>query len=186
MNKKSLFDVIKPGIMLGVIALCVTLLLAVAHEMTKEPINQTRMDRINSSLSLLFPEADNFEQLSDESDDSDLYTASRSGQPAGLCILIQTTGYSDEIYMMVGFDNDGNILGTTITEMSETPGLGTLAREDKFLNQYIGKTPPLALTKNGGQIVAVSGATVTSAAVTQGINDASAIVQAYLKGGKPD
>ena len=184
MNKQGLFDVIKPGIMLCIVALCVTLLLAVAHEMTKEPINQTRLDRVNSSLSLLFPDADSFAQLSD--DDNDIYTASRAGQPAGLCVLIQTTGYSDEIYMMVGFDNNGNLLGTTITEMSETPGLGTLAREDKFLNQYIGKTPPLALTKNGGQIVAVSGATVTSAAVTQGVNDASAIAQAYLKGGKPN
>lgn len=77
--------------------------------------------------------------------------------------------------MMVGIDTELNVTGVKIINMSETPGLGAKASEDSWLSQFKGKNDIISVVKTGNakdnEINAISGATITSKAVTQGVND---------------
>jgi electron transport complex protein RnfG len=68
---------------------------------------------------------------------------------------------------MVGFKPDGTIQNIEVLEQKETPGLGTKMKDDKFLAQFRGKNPSafnLKVTKDGGEVDALTGATITSRA----------------------
>ncbi len=83
------------------------------------------------------------------------------------------TGYGGEIGVMVGIDLESDtVLGAAVTVHSETPGLGAKAKEDQaFVSQFKGLpvSATLAVTQDGGKIDAISGATMTSRAVTEAI-----------------
>jgi len=90
--------------------------------------------------------------------------------------MVQTTvyGYAGDIVMMVGVDNDGKVTGLMVQEMQETYGLGDNAMIDyTFLMQYLGTSGEAAV---GEDIDAITGATVTSKAVTKAVNSACAFV----------
>ena len=80
--------------------------------------------------------------------------------------------------MIVGVDREKTVTGVKIISMSETPGLGSKAQEPEFNDQFIKKdvSKPLKVIKSGiideNEIVAISGATITSTAVTSGVNAA--------------
>ena len=78
--------------------------------------------------------------------------------------------------MVVGVDLNGAVTGISIVKMTETSGLGANASNTSFREQYVGKTGTLAVDKDGGEIVALTGATVTSRAVTNGVNAVLATV----------
>jgi len=95
-------------------------------------------------------------------------------------------GYEDVISMVVGLDSNLNITGVKITSINDTPGLGARATEPSFLSQFTGKKAGVTVTKgapSGNQIQAISGATITSRAVTKGVNDAISEVKAIAGGG---
>ena len=90
--------------------------------------------------------------------------------------VVQTTvaGYADDIVMMVGVDKDGKVTGLMVQEMAETYGLGEKAMTDyTFLMQYLHTSGEAAVGEN---IDAITGATVTSKAVTKAVNSACAFV----------
>ena len=90
--------------------------------------------------------------------------------------VVQTTvaGYADEIVMMVGVDNDGCVTGLMVQKMAETYGLGDNAMVDyEYLMQYLHTAGEAAV---GEDIDAITGATVTSKAVTKAVNSACAFV----------
>ena len=92
----------------------------------------------------------------------------------GYVIQTTTAGYADDIVMMVGVDNAGKVTGLMVQEMSETYGLGEKAMTDyTFLMQYLGTAGEAAV---GEDIDAITGATVTSKAVTKAVNSACAFV----------
>ncbi len=76
---------------------------------------------------------------------------------------------------MVGIDTSGKVTGVSILSISETAGLGMNARNESFINQYIGKSGTIGICKNGAsdtEIQALTGATITSKAVTSAVNTA--------------
>jgi len=82
-------------------------------------------------------------------------------------------GFGGDLGVMVGYKLDsGDIAAIGITTMSETPGLGTLVKEESFLSQFrnMSKSAILQVKKDGGEIDAVSGATVSSRAVAQAVS----------------
>ena len=85
--------------------------------------------------------------------------------------------------MAVGVDKSGSITGVSIIQMSETSGLGANAKRESFRSQYIGKSGSVALRKQGGEIDALTGATVTSTAVTKGVNAALAAAAELMREG---
>ena len=101
------------------------------------------------------------------------------GSDTGYAIEVHPSGFNGEITMMVGVGKDGAVLGMSIVSQTETAGLGAVSAAktsagEAFRNQYVGKTGTLAVTKDGGEIDAITGATITSRAVTAGVNAALA------------
>lgn len=102
----------------------------------------------------------------------------------GYAIEVRPTGFDGEITMMVGIDLEGRVVGISIISHTETAGLGAVAGADtekgrSFRGQFVGQSGELAVTKDGGTVDAISGATITSRAVTEGVNAALEYVAIY-------
>ncbi|MBQ7345539.1 MAG: RnfABCDGE type electron transport complex subunit G [Oscillospiraceae bacterium] len=100
----------------------------------------------------------------------------------GYAVQVAPSGFDGEIDMMVGIDKEGKVLGISIISQTETAGLGAVAAADNakgeaFRDQFIGMSGSLAVSKDGGQVDAITGATITSRAITDGINAALACVE---------
>ena len=98
-------------------------------------------------------------------------------------------GYSGEIWVMVGFNLDKTINDIFVIEHLETPGLGSKMTDMAYRGQYIGKDPgivDLRVSKDGGVIQAISGATITSRAFTEAVQLAYDTYLQYLEDGKND
>ena len=87
------------------------------------------------------------------------------------------TGFGGPIEVTVGVDTHGTVTGLSVggSSFAETAGLGAKAKEPAFTDQFVGKTAPLTLKVD---VDAISGATITSRAVTDGVNTAAAAVPA--------
>ena len=82
------------------------------------------------------------------------------------------SGFGGTIDLMVGVDNEGVVTGISVLSLSESPGLGANAKEEWFQEQFVGVTAPVAVTKDGGQIEAITSSTITSRAVSDGVTAA--------------
>ena len=99
------------------------------------------------------------------------------GKDLGAAVESTTGGFGGDLKVLVGFDPEGNILGYTLLEHAETPGLG--AKADKWFQKgqkgdIIGKNPaePLTVSKDGGQVDAITASTITSRAFLLAVNNA--------------
>ncbi len=99
------------------------------------------------------------------------------GQDLGAAVQSTTMGFGGDLKVLVGFDPDGKILGYTLLEHAETPGLG--AKADLWFQKgqkgdIIGKDPkePLTVSKDGGQVDAITASTITSRAFLMAVNQA--------------
>ncbi len=91
----------------------------------------------------------------------------------GYAVMVSTGGYGGEILLTVGMDVDLKVTGVDIISHSETPGLGENCTKPQFKDQFKGKENGIEVVKNGAsgnQIDAISSATITSKAVTAGVN----------------
>jgi len=98
-----------------------------------------------------------------------------SGQTVGYVLATGEKGYGGEIHILLGVDTQGKITDYQIVAHNETPGLGEIAKKDKFRAQYNGRTVnQLEITKRGeqGKVQAITGATITTRAVTLAIQKA--------------
>jgi electron transport complex protein RnfG len=148
---------------------------------TAGPIaEQSRLKEENGMMEVL-PDGSNFEIIADSTDESLAGNSTIEGttvkkvakSDAGYVLTVLPGGFGGDIKMMVGIDNDGVIQGVRILEHAESAGLGAKSTEPEFYTQYDGlSSGGLAVQKDGGDIVAITGATITSRAVTGGVNDA--------------
>ena len=95
----------------------------------------------------------------------------------GYALEVLPGGFDNVITMMVGVDFDGNVLGISIVKHTETAGLGAVAAAstsagESFRGQFVGQSGSVSVTKDGGQIDAITGATITSRAVCVGVQAA--------------
>ena len=100
----------------------------------------------------------------------------------GYAVQVTPSGFDDEIDMMVGIDKDGKVLGISIISHTETAGLGAVAaannaKGEAFREQFVGMSGSVAVSKDGGEVDALTGATITSRAICDGINAALACVE---------
>lgn len=107
--------------------------------------------------------------------------ADNSGKKIGSAVESTTNGFGGDLQVLVGFDNIGNILGYTILKSSETPGLGAKASvwfQKNGKGNIIGMNPkdkPLTVSKDGGDVDAITASTITSRAFLKAINQAYAV-----------
>lgn len=112
------------------------------------------------------------------------HVSDKAGLPLGAAVESCTMGFADKLQVLVGFDQEGKILGYTILKSSETPGLG--AKAAKWFQKdgkgcIIGMSPAekaLTVSKDGGQVDAITASTITSRAFLKAVNQA---YQAYSK-----
>ncbi|WP_035766412.1 FMN-binding protein [Butyrivibrio sp. NC2002] len=191
---------IKNAMILFVITLVAGVLLGFVYQVTKEPIAyQEQLAQIKANQAV-FPDASDFtdveidenikNQVLSDADYSKIDILSvkqavdASGTGIGYVIQVSSGGYGDKIIFTVGITNDASVNGISLISINETPGLGMNAEKvivPQFVNKPAGK---FSVVKNAAssdsEISAISGATITSKAVTYGVNAAVAYFNAGL------
>ncbi|MBV1923413.1 MAG: RnfABCDGE type electron transport complex subunit G [Flavobacteriaceae bacterium] len=166
-----------------VITLVAGLSLGFINDITKGPKAKAKLERKVKALKQVLPEFDNdvvnevkLIQLENVKDSTEIYFATLNNAEAGTAIVGSSEkGFSGLIKIMVGFNPDGTIKNISVLEQKETPGLGTKMKDDKFIKQYRGKNPSsfnLKATKDGGEIDALTGATITTRAFSEATQQA--------------
>jgi len=164
-------------ITLSVICLVCSALLGVVYSVTKAPIEAAELAKINNAIKAVVPECDNnpSEEMI-EVEGSVVYPAKVNGNIVGYAIKVKVSGFGGPIQMMVGFKADGTIYNTSVIFHSETPGLGAkITGEIPTRTQIVGKNPAssnLTVTKDGGEIDAITASTITSRAFLKGVEAA--------------
>ncbi len=187
MSKES----IKNTISLMLITLIAGLLLGAVYEITKEPIAKENQRAKEEAYKAVFADAGSFEEINLDTDqvqkeldsqglDASINEAMKvldgSGQQLGYVLTVTDhEGYGGDIQFAMGVQSDGTLNGISFLSISETAGLGMKAIEDSFRKQFEGKkVDQIVYTKNGAsadnEIDALSGATITTNAVTNGVN----------------
>ncbi len=168
-----------PGwLVLSCIVVVAAVALALTNILTKSSIADQNASKAQEQLQAMFPDADKgaagFEPLVLKENSGLLYayTVKQGGNPIGYAGAANVQGYGGLMEVAVGMDASGTLKGISVggSEFKETEGLGSKAKEDAFRGQFAGKQPPLSL---GTDIDAISGATITSRAVVDGVNHAS-------------
>ena len=157
-------------VVLTVICVVAAALLAGTNLLTKDTIQQNAIRAKYETLSKLMPEATSFE----DAESGIVIGKNDAGGIVGYSLAAVTQGFGGEVETTVAAGADGNLIGISVggSNFAETAGLGARAKEPEFQAQFAGKSAPVALTKDGGEIEALSGATITSRAVIKGVNEA--------------
>ena len=166
MNKK-----LPAWIVLTVICLVAALALAFTYNGTKDRIAQQEEAKTVAVRQALLPAAASFEAV----DGSEVYRGvDANGAAVGYVTVNTVKGFGGDVEISVAVDPEGVIQGISVggANFKETAGLGAKSKEPAFTEQFAGKTAPVALKKNGGEIDAITAATITSNAVVKGVNDA--------------
>ncbi len=156
-----------------VICIVVSALLGLTNYITADKIAAINEENTAASMQEVLP-ADSYTEIPYTGSDP-IVAAVYEAAGAGYVVEVTPSGFGGEIDMVVGIASDGTVSGLSIISMSETSGLGANASRDSFRSQFVGKSGTLAVTKDGGEIDALTGATITSRAVTNGVNSALAV-----------
>ncbi len=165
----------KLTLILFAITAVVAALLGTVNYVTKDRIAEIKVQKTATAMQSVIPGATSFEELTYSGTDAivkAVYAAKDGGKVVGHVVKVSPAGFGGAIDMVVGIDGNGKVSGVSIISMTETSGLGANASQESFRNQFIGKIGTLAVTKDGGNIDALTGATITSRAVTKGVNSA--------------
>lgn len=188
-------DMFKLGLNLLIISAVAALLLALTNSVTASTIAQRNEQANAEARKLVLESAQDFEQVKDVKTDnskgvevSEIYEAKdASGNTVGYTLKVLPSGYGGTIELMVGIDSaKGQVSGINVVSNSETAGLGAKSTDPEFSDQYKGKPlEELSVLKNGTpgdtEIKAISGATITSTAVTNGVDAAIEVYNKSLK-----
>ena len=156
------------------VSICIVVggVLGMVNAVTEGPIAQQAVEAANLARRASFTEADSFEkmELAADSGVDACYMAMKDGQLVGYVAQVTVTGFGGPVEIHVGMDLNQTITGINVggSGFSETPGLGDRAREPEFAAQFVGLTIPTQLGSNG--LDAITGATITSGAVSSGVN----------------
>lgn len=160
------------------------IIIATVYFLTDDIAQQKQAELNTLALKSLVTEADQYTPIEGK---SGWYQATQNGQLIAYVIPSESKGYGGTIKLLVAVSPDNQVLKYTITESKETPGLGDKAAKPPFYEQFTGKTSTqLKVTKDAGNkedIQAISGATITSRAVTLAVKQAVDQSSELTKGG---
>ncbi len=174
-------DIIKPGIVLLIITVVAAGLLGAVNIATKDKIAEQETIAKENSMKEVLPEAKSFNnEIKNENKDYSVIKSyseglDENGNSVGYTFSATTKGFSTGLNLMIGITKDGVISGVDVLSHEETPGLGANAATD-WKNQFSGKSGRLYVSKGDSaeeyEIKAITGATITSNAVTNAVNTA--------------
>ncbi len=184
-------EIIKLALILFGISFVAAIALKTTEQVTAEPI-QTQINTANElARKEVFPDADSFEAIepatleelkADYDILQEVFFAKKGSDVIGYVVKTTPNGFSGAVEVITGISNDEKLTGVRIGNMSETPGLGDLAKKPEFYEQYAGKAASgeIGVAKSApkdSEIQALTGATITSRGVTLGVNTAIQIVE---------
>lgn len=174
MKNKSL---LRLSLTLFVITAVVAAALAGVNAITADRIAANQDEKIRLAISKVLPDAGDPVSIALPEGTDPAIEAVYTDQtlPGQYCIEVHPLGFGGPLVMMVGIDETGAVTGISIVSHNETPNLGAVAaastsRGRQFREQFAKSAQPLAVTKDGGTVEAISGATITSRGVTDGVN----------------
>ena len=189
-------QILKLSLVLLLICAIVAGVLGCVNELTASRIEALSAEKTQKAYSAVLASPEGYQALLDKP-----FTLSANGQKVkilalsralngqGYVVETQYGGAQGKITMVVGVDNKGCCTGISITKHTETSGLGSKAASvseigQSFRAQFVGQDGSLALRKKGGEIDAISGATITSSRVVNATAAAILAVQDLLEGGE--
>jgi electron transport complex, RnfABCDGE type, G subunit len=176
-NKDIIKTVLKTSLILALICSVSVLFLSLTNSLTFDKIEQQKQLVLENSLKQVVSSAHSFNELP-ETSSSSVYSAVDSNKNIiGYVFICSSKGYGGDISVMTGIDLNGNVSGVKILEQNETPGLGQKSTDASFTNQFIKPQIEEFTVKKGtpsaqNEISAITGATITSNAVTSCVNTA--------------
>ncbi len=188
-KESTLFNMVSS---LVVVTLIASIALGYAYELTKEPIAAAKLAKKIRAIDQVVVEYDNNPvdemykiHVAGSEDSLEVYPAKKGDKIMASAIrTFSPKGYGGNVWLMVGLLPNGNIQNISVLEHKETPGLGTKMNNTEFKNLFIGQNPSsfnLKVTKDGGDVDALAGATITSRAFGDAIQLA---FDAYMEGGQ--
>ncbi len=183
---------------LTVIGAACAALMAFVNAQTKEPIERNAGGQKLDAVSAVMPPSDNDVAadtlvLNDGTRDVKFHRGTKNGVPVGAAFaVVAPDGYSGDIEILVGVDTAGAVTGLTVLKHLETPGLGSKIETPEFRDQYLGKSvrdpETWSVAKDGGVFKQITGATISSRAVTNAVAAGLAFFEAHkaeVLGGAP-
>ncbi len=171
-----------PTVVLLIICIVAAFLLAVTNGVTAPKIAAVNKDNEEKARQVVFADAVSFgnetvieNKKISENEIKIVDALDANGAKIGCVVVTIEQGYGGAITVMTGVDLEGKVTGVDILSISETPGLGANAEKDSFLSQFVNKIFGVTVTKNApaeNEIKAITGATITSNAVTKAVNAA--------------
>ena len=166
MKAKKVLRKIFPILLLTAVVAISVNVLNLTDRMTRDKIEAQEAQKIQNFLAEMFPEM-NRSEFKD-----DIYILYSGEDKIGYAFLAVGKGYGGDINILVGLEDKATIKDIIIISQTETPGLGTRITESFFTSQFSGVSlDNVALTKNDGQIDAITGSTISSRAVVEAIRE---------------
>lgn len=190
MKNSKAKEIIVPAVSLFLICVVVTALLALTNAVTAPKINALTVETQEASKKQVLSSAASFSDEKQIEKDGVSYTyydgLASDGSVMGYVFVTSAKGYGGDISVMVGVLGDGTVAGVNILSINETAGLGMNAKNQSFLDQFLGKSGEIGVAKNNPsdtEIQALTGATITSRAMATAVNTALSLY-AEIGGGQ--
>ena len=168
--------ILRLTVTLLLITVVVAGLLGLVNYLTEDRIAALQNEKAESAMREVL-EADSYEPVGTQAEG---VTALYRAGDRGYVVRVSVNGFGGAVDMMVGVDPEGRVTGVSIISHSETASLGANCTREDFRAQFAGAADALAVRKDGGTVDALTGATVTSRAVTKGVNLALECVKEVL------
>ena len=190
MKNSKAKEIIVPAVSLFLICVVVTALLALTNAVTAPKIDALAVETQEAAKKQVLSSAASFSEEKQVEKDGVSYTyydgLASDGSVMGYVFVTSAKGYGGDISVMVGVLGDGTVAGVNILSINETAGLGMNAKNQSFLDQFLGKSGEIGVAKNNPsdtEIQALTGATITSRAMATAVNTALSLY-AEIGGGQ--
>lgn len=188
MGKKLESNFINMVVVLFAVTLIASGAVGYVHSLTAGPIEAAKQAKQVNAIRQVIPgefdndpNADVWKMETPDGGELEFYPAKKNGEPVGTAVKTYTnSGFGGQVWLMVGFNPDGTIANYSVLEHKETPGLGSkmdvwFAKDGK--GNIVGKNPGttgLKVSKDGGDVDAITAATISSRAFLDAVNRAAA------------
>jgi len=176
---------LKLGLILLAFCVVATALLAYVNSVTKPKIDEQKVNDAKKDRCSLIPGATFEEQSFKAGEESHTYYVAKdatTGQIKGYIFTAAKTGYSSNVKTMAAIDTEFKLINIKVIEQAETPGLGANCSSESFAERFKGLLPEkLLVDKDGGPIKALIGATITSRAVVNSLQEQITLLRADIE-----
>lgn len=191
-RESSFFSMLVTLVMVTLVA---SLSLGFVFKWTEQPIAKANIEKQLKAIRAVVsgytndPVLESYKvQFANGNDSLEFFPARKDGKLIATAVkTFSPEGYSGDVWLMVGIDTTGSIITVAVVRHSETPGLGSKMSAPEFIKQFTGKSSAknkLKVSKDGGEIDAISGATISSRAFSEAVELACETYKLQAHGNK--